>query len=129
MSKPIASLRMPLQEHVNTVGRFKQNLVFNKCYGRAGMLGFRHKQMGRDASAWARKSFTVHFTRTAPLVSESEVGAPQFDLVQTTDLLHVPEWLLSSGGTPSPEVLTIEGSPLRLSGCFEVFFRLLRRNQ
>ena len=45
LSKPIATLRAPSQERTDTAGRFEQSRVFNKRYGRAGLLRFRHQQI------------------------------------------------------------------------------------
>jgi transcriptional regulator of aromatic amino acid metabolism len=42
-SKLIASLRAPSEERGDTADGFEQNRVFNKRYGCAGLLGFRHQ--------------------------------------------------------------------------------------
>ena len=47
ISNPIANSRAPSQERADTADRFEQCRVFDKRYGRAGLLGFRNQQIGQ----------------------------------------------------------------------------------
>ena len=49
---PLANLRAPSQERADTAGRFEQSRVFNKRYGSASLLGFRHQQIGQGRLPW-----------------------------------------------------------------------------
>jgi hypothetical protein len=45
--KAMADLPAPSQERSHTADRFEQSCVFNERHGCAGLLGFRHQQIGQ----------------------------------------------------------------------------------